>query len=349
MRGMIPSGRRTLLWLALVILCSLAPVNGQAQELVSDFKAGPPTGVYKFPSSTPRELSDLVEPGAPGPAVNIVGHLFLPQGSDKVPAIVLVHGSDGISEAMLGFWPKLLNGQNIAVFSIDMFGPRGVKSTAANQSAVPFSADVADAFAALRLLASHPRIDAKRIAIMGFSRGGLACWRTAVERIIAGQQLPEGLRYAAHIQMYAAGCSGVFRLIVKPGVFSKMPELWVHGESDNFTPIGACRDYAQRIAEAGTPVEFVSIPGAYHKFDSDDQSRHSYLLVPKMDENCPLEFDIDTLTAYDHNTGLALSGSALEKAVKSCRGHGASIQGNTAARDRAGEAVVAFLRKVFAL
>jgi|GEM_PF-6579242 len=53
MRGMIPSGRRTLLWLALVILCSLAPVNGQAQELVSDFKAGPPTGVYKIRAVRP--------------------------------------------------------------------------------------------------------------------------------------------------------------------------------------------------------------------------------------------------------------------------------------------------------
>ena len=117
------------------------------------------------------------------------------------------------------------------------------------------------------------RIDSKRVAVMGFSRGGIASWRTAVERIITAQRLPDGLRFAAHIQMYSGGCSGVFRLIVKPGVFSKAPELWIHGEADDYTPIGPCRDYAQRIGEAGTPVEFVSLPGAYHKFDSDGQRR----------------------------------------------------------------------------
>jgi dienelactone hydrolase len=120
---------------------------------------------------------------------------------------------------------------------------------------------VADAFAALRLLAFHLRIDAQRIAIMGFSRGGAASWRTAVERIIAVQQLPGGLRFAAHIQLYSAGCSGILRLIIKPGVFSKAPELWIHGDADDYTPIGACQDYSKRISEAGTPVEFVSLHG----------------------------------------------------------------------------------------
>ena len=265
-------GRQALIGI-LAILYGLVSMDAQAQEKVADFKVGPPTGVYAFASVTPKALPDLVKPGLNGEPVNIVGHLFLPQGSGKVPVVLFMHGSGGIYNAMLDYWPKLLNAQGIAVFSLDRFGPRGVKSTAEDQSQVPFVADVADAFSALRLLASHPRIDAKRIAIMGSSRGGVASWRTAVERIIAAQQLPDGLRFAAHIQMYSAGCSGTLRLIVKPGVFSKAPELWIHGDADDYTPIGACRDYSKRIGEAGTPVEFVSLPGAYHKFDDDDQRR----------------------------------------------------------------------------
>jgi dienelactone hydrolase len=348
MRGAILLGRNALLG-ALVAVFGLASMDVQGQELVADFKAGPPTGVYAFASSTPKDLSDLVKPGPSGGAVNIVGHLFLPQGSNKVPVVLLMHGSNGIYSAMLDYWPKLLNGQGIAVFSLDRFGPRGVKSTAIDQSAVPFTADVADAFAALRLLASHPRIDAQRIAIMGFSRGGLASWRTAVERIIASQQLPDGLRFAAHIQLYAAGCSGTLRLIVKPGVFSKAPELWIHGEADDYTLIGACRDYSKRINEAGTPVEFVSLPGAYHKFDDVDQRHFHTWLLRHLVDSCPLEMDIDTLTIYDHNTGLSLSGDALSKAIKNCTARGVTVEGNSSARDKAGQATVAFLRKVFGL
>jgi len=335
--------------LVFVIVCGLASVNVQARDVVSDFKAGPPSGVYAFASTTPKRFPDLVKPGASGETVNIIGHLFLPQGSEKVPAVLLMHGSGGIYDAMLKYWPKLLNAQGIAVFSLDRFGPRGVKSTADDQSQVPFAADVADAFSALRLLASHPRIDAKRIAIMGFSRGAIASGRTAVERIIAAQQLPDGLRFAAHIQMYSGGCSGVFRLIVKPGVFSNAPELWIHGEADDYTPIGPCRDYSRRIGEAGTPVEFVSLPGAHHKFDEDDHRLITLRGATRTVESCPLELDIDTLATYDHNTGQRLTGEAYRKAVKSCSAVGATVQGSSAARDRAGQAIVSFLRKAFGL
>ena len=45
--------------------------------------------------------------------------------------------------------------------------------------------------------------------------------------------------------------------------------------------------------------------------------------------------------------GQRLSGDALQQAVKSCNALGATVQGNSAAREKAGQATVAFLRKVF--
>ncbi len=341
---------RLFAWIrAVVALSALGSVSVGAQELVADFKAGPPTGVYSFATSSPKTLADLVKPGASGEPATILGHLFLPQGNDKVPVVVLMHGSGGVHDAMLHYWPKLLNAQGIAVFALDRFGPRGVKSTAEDQSQIPFAADVADAFAALRLLASHPRIENGHIAIMGFSRGGIATWRTAVERILAAQRLPGGLRFAAHIMLYSGGTSGVFRLFVKPGVFSKAPQLWVHGDADDYCPIGSARSYAQLIGAAGTPVEFLTLPGACHKFDQDDQ-HHVFLRgAQRTIDDCPLEMDIDTLASYDHNTGQRLAGAAYQQAIKNCSAVGASVQGNRAARDKAGEAVVVFLRKVFAL
>lgn len=320
-----------------------------AQDIVADFAAGQPTGIYSFASSTPKTFGALLRGDAPGD-VNIVGHLFLPSGNEKekIPAVVMMHGSSGIYRAMLDYWPKQLNGAGYAVLSVDSFGPRGVKSTAEDQSQVPFGADIADAFAALKLMASHPRIDAGRIAIMGFSRGGITAWRTAVERVIAARKLPDGLRFAAHVPVYAGGCVGAFRLIVKPGVFSKAPMLWMHGDADDYTSMAACRDYAEQIGKAGTPVEFVVIEGARHKFDSDDTKRVTLRSAQKTLEGCSVEVDIETLAAYDRFTGQRLQGEGYQSVLKkSCNALGATTEGNRAARDKAAQATLTFLRKVF--
>jgi dienelactone hydrolase len=327
--------------------CAALVAQAQAPEVVATLASGPPSGRYAFASWTPKTLGELMQGNKGGEAVNIVGHLFLPPGGDKVPAVVLVHGSGGIYNAELDFWPKQFNAAGIAVFTLDMFGPRGVQSTAEDQSLVPFPADVADAFAALRVLATHPRIDRQRIALMGFSRGGTATLRAAVEKIIATQKLPDGLRYAAFIPTYAGGCAGVFRLVVKPGVFSKAPMLFIHGDADDYTPIGPCQDYADRIGKAGTPVEFVVLEGAQHKFDADDLKRYYLRSATRTKADCPLEIDIETLYAYDRTNGARLQGDAYTAMLKSCTAVGATVEGSNRARDKAAQAAVAFLKKTF--
>jgi len=260
----------------------------------------------------------------PGVRVDAGGgeDLFLPPGDGaKLPAVVLLHGSGGVYDALLNYWPKQFNAAGMAVFVLDMFGPRGVQSTAEDQSSVPFVADVADSFAALRLLATHPRIDSKRIALMGFSRGGSATLRANVTRIIAAQRLPDGLRYAAFIPTYAGGCVGVFRLVVRSGVFTPAPMLFIHGDADDYTPIGPCLDYADKIGRAGTPVQFVTLAGARHKFDADDQRRHQMRNAVRIRPDCTVETDIDTLTAHDGNwaataRALELDGGNLHRLAK---------------------------------
>jgi len=332
---------------ALAGVCAALAAHAQAPEVLATFASGPPSGSYAFQSFTPKTLAELAQGGKSSDPVNVIGHLFLPPGNEKVPAVVLVHGSGGIYNALLNYWPKQFNAAGIAVFTLDMFGPRGVQSTAEDQSQVPFAADAADAFAALRILATHPRIDPQRIAIMGFSRGGIATLRVGVEKIIAGQKLPDGLRYAALIPTYGGGCAGLFRLVVKPGVFSKAPILFIHGDADDYTPIGPCQDYADRIGKAGTPVQFVVIEGAQHKFDADDTRRHYIKGASRTKADCPIEIDIDTFYAYDRTTGARLPGPAYQEALKGCGALGATVEGNSAARDKSAQAAVEFLKKTF--
>lgn len=336
-------------WLGLC--CGLLVAAGaQGEELLVDMSASPPSGRYSLKSSTPRSLPELLRGPGQGEVAKIVGHLFLPTepAADKMGAVILVHGSGGIYDAMLDYWPKRLNAAGLVVLALDTFGPRGVVSTAEDQSQVPFAADTADAFVALRVLATHPKIDSKRIAVMGFSRGGITAWRSALNRVIASQRLPGELRFAAHVPVYAGGCVGIFRITPKTGVFSSAPMLWVHGDADDYTPIGPCRDYAEKIGQTGTSVSFVAIPGAQHKFDMDDTRKLAVRGAQRTLEDCPLETDIDTLTVVDRKTGQRLTGEAVTVAQKACAATGASVQGDKAARDKAAEAISAFLVKALA-
>jgi dienelactone hydrolase len=336
--------------LGLCLGLGLVAAGALAQEVLTDMSAGPPSGRYAFSSSTPKNLPELLRGPGQGEAVNIVGHLFLPSepASGKLGAVVLIHGSGGIYEAMLDYWPRRFNAAGLAVLSLDTFGPRGVKSTAEDQSQVPFSADTADAFSALRVLATHPRIDPKRIAVMGFSRGGITAWRSAVNRIAGAQKLPGELRFAAHVPVYAGGCVGIFRITPRAGVFSPAPMLWVHGDADDYTPIGPCQEYSEKIGQTGTPVTFLAIPGAHHKFDSDDTRKIAVRGAQRTTDDCPLETDVEAMAVLDRKTGQRLSGEALAAVQKSCAATGASVQGDKAARDKAADAITVFLGKALA-
>ena len=82
--------------------------HAQAPEVVTTFASGAPSGHYAFASWTPKTLGELMQGNQTGEPVNVVGHLFLPSGGDKLPAVVLVHGSGGLYSALLDFWPCLL-------------------------------------------------------------------------------------------------------------------------------------------------------------------------------------------------------------------------------------------------
>lgn len=330
--------------------CLGAAAIAQGPTLVTDFRSGPGNGLYSYASSNPATVLDLIQGNRPRPAATAQGQLVLPSNlpaDSRLPAVVLVHGSGGIYPEQLTFWAKLLNEQGIAAFVIDVFGPRGVKSTGEDQSQVPFAADTADAFAALGVLATHPRIDPRRIAVMGFSRGGITAVRSGMLRVVNGSA-PSGLRFAAHLAIYSGGCAGVLSVTAKAGVFSPAPMLFVHGDADDYTYMSDCRGYAQRIAAAGTPTEFVVIPGARHKFDVDDQRRVNARNVTKTKEACPLEFDIVDMKMRDRRSGDVVPQDRI-KAIgdELCADRGATLEGDPKAREAAGKAVVTFLNKVF--
>lgn len=342
--------RSLIAGLSIGTICSAA----MAQTVIplADFSSNPGNGVYSYASSTPATVIDLIHSSRPRPASTAQGELVLPSNVPtdiKIPAAVLVHGSGGVYPEEVTYWAKLLNEHGIAAFVIDIFNPRGVKSTGEDQSQVPFAADTADAFAALHMLATHPRIDPTRIAVMGFSRGGITAVRSGVTSIIKGSS-PSGLHFAAHIGLYTGGCAGQLAVTPRPGTFSPEPMLFVHGDADDYAYMSDCQSYAQRINAVGTPTEFVVLPGARHKFDVDNSRLVNLPRNSKTKEGCPLEFDIADMKLRDRRNGEALSQDMAKKIGDAlCADKGATMEGNHTARDTAAKAVIEFLNRVFKL
>ena len=151
---------RTVVRRALVAI-ALAHADASAQVARIEY--------HPFNSATLGDVELLT--GKEGRPVTLAGELRIPRaGSDKLPAVILLHGMSGVGGTgwMPDVWVPELNQIGIATFSVDGLSGRGL-TTASGMGALFM---VVDAYRALELLAKHPRIDRDRIALMGFSRGG---------------------------------------------------------------------------------------------------------------------------------------------------------------------------------
>jgi dienelactone hydrolase len=199
-----------------------------------------------------------------GPRVTLAGELRLPKvGDEKLPAVVLVHGSGAVggAAAPVSEWARALNDIGIATFAIDSFSGRGIVQTSTDQKQLGRLAMIVDAYRALEVLAKHRQIDPGRIALMGFSRGGQVTLYASLKRF---QQMhgPAGVQYAAFLPFYPA-CV----LSYRQDEDVDRPIRIFHGAADDYNPVAACRPYIDRLTKAGRDVKLYEYPGAHHVFD----------------------------------------------------------------------------------
>jgi dienelactone hydrolase len=135
-----------------------------------------------------------------GKPVTISGQLRIAQGSGRLPVVVLQHGSSGYA-ANIDVWSRELNELGISTFALDAFTGRGLIEVNTNQALLGRLNLILDIYRAIDVLASHPRVDPGRIALMGFSRGGQATLYASLKRF---HQLwnKSGVEFAAYIPFY---------------------------------------------------------------------------------------------------------------------------------------------------
>lgn len=198
-----------------------------------------------------------------GRPVTVAGELRLPKGNtDKFPAVVLIHGSGGVSGAT-DRWAHELNAVGVAAFILDSFTGRGIVNTNSDQSQLDSIAMMHDAFAALDRLSTHPRVDPIRIAVMGFSKGAVPAIYSSNLRFrkLYG---PANAEFAAHIGLYTP-CNVSYR---EQARVADKPIRMFHGIADDYVSIEPCRAYAKRLKETGADVALTEFPDAYHAYDN---------------------------------------------------------------------------------
>ena len=192
----------------------------------------------------------------------IAGQLRFPQGSaGRLPAVILQHGSAG-SNARDEFWAKSFNEMGIASFLVDSFSGRSLSRISTNLAQLgPYSV-MLDAYRAFDVLTEHPRIDPARIALMGFSLGGVSALYTSLKRF--QQMWNPRAAFAAHIPFYP-GCATTF---IGDTEVNVVPIRQFHGAADDYTPVAPCRTYFERLRAAGRDAVLTEYPGAHHSFDN---------------------------------------------------------------------------------
>lgn len=217
------------------------------------------------------------------PAI-LAGQLRIPKGgSDKLPAIIMVHGSGGLS-ASADQWARELNAIGLAVFVLDSFSGRGIVNVTTDQSQLDHLAMMVDAYRALGVLADHPRIDRARVAVIGFSKGSVAAISSSNQRF-RRMHGPAGAEFAAHISLYSI-CYYNYRDDEK---LTGKPIRLFHGIADDFVPIEPCRKYAQRLKQAGADVTLTEFPGAYHAYDNPAYAQPIKLPQAQTPRGCEIQ------------------------------------------------------------
>jgi len=247
----------TLAVVAAAVAIGAALVHGQVTDVGSIEQVTLRSGSY-------ADFRQVFAREAPA-GVSVPATLRFPERPrDRYPAVVVVHTLGGFQEANEGWLAAELRRSGFATLTYDSFRVRGLSQSAliGSRSGPPMASGVADAFAALRLLAGHPRIAADRIGIVGFSFGGEMAHLTAFESLRAAMGAGPS-RFAAHVATYPAGNYGAR---AEAGAYTGAPILMLLGDKDDNLPVAKVEGYLAYASGAGNPAPITTVvyPGAFH-------------------------------------------------------------------------------------
>jgi dienelactone hydrolase len=314
--------------LAVALLSSSAVQAEQPRDIA------PRTELYSIETLT---LSDeqFLKGEASGNPVTISAQLRIAQGTGRLPLVILQHGSSGYA-ANIDYWSRTLNAAGISTLALDGMTGRGLVEVNSNQAKLGRLNFILDIYRALGVVVSHPRVDSKRIALMGFSRGGQAALYASLKRF-HGMWNNSGLEFAAYIPFYP-DCMTTF---VSDTEVASRPIRIFGGAKDDYNPTAACRAYLERLRAAGVDVTLTEYPEAGHAFDNPLGARPA-AVSPKFQSvrNCRIRESEGVLVNAETNRPFTYKDA--------CVVLGPHLGYDAEAAKASTEAVTAFLGSLFA-
>ena len=192
------------------------------------------------------------------------GDLAFPSGLGPFPAVVLMHGCSGLPSRAIDGWDPLLRSWGYATFLLDSFRGRGLQEVCTDALALTANRRIPDAYGALRILATHPKIDPDRIVLMGFSHGAIATLGAATEWARRTYAIDGQATFRTFLPFYPY-CNAV----VPEMAWGFAAPVRVHiGELDDWTPARTCVSLVAAARSGGANAEITVYKNAVHGFDS---------------------------------------------------------------------------------
>lgn len=206
----------------------------------------------------------LLANGKPDPLdTAAAGYLFKPNGNGPFPAVILMHGCDGLewerpqraSWRLLKTYAERFVSQGYVALILDSFAPRGVTNICGNGMQVSPQRRAWDAYSAASYLVSFGYVDRRRLVLEGDSHGG---WTTLVALEKGRWHAPEHFAAGIAWYPYCPNSTGF-----------TAPILILIGEADDWTFAGRCTAMADRLRKQGQAagIELRIFPGATHAYD----------------------------------------------------------------------------------
>lgn len=297
-----------------------------------------------FPTLNPFVMADFAAEPVRANPITAHGKLYLPARTGgagpgagaKLPGVVLMEGLGGLKPHRELAYGERLARDGYATLVVDTFRTRGADGFGDTRRALAVTEAMmlADAFAGLAFLRRNPAVDPARIAVMGFSYGGMVSVLAAYEQLRRLIQ-PAIPGFAAHASLY--GCS-VPRLDDPRATGA--PVLTLVGSKDRNVSLARSSAIACDLRRGGSPVEEV-VYDAWHQWDGNDAERR---FVRWSLERLHVRLDRRNRTRHEE-TGLPMRGPLSRRLVIALgvRASGYHIQRDAAVAERSYAALLGFL------